>query len=237
MKKRISILVGCLIASVVSAEDLRHGISIGGAAVMTSYSSGSSSFASPSLTKNNQGFQVFGDFIVNDGLIFGDAGYMDFKYESSTATESNSDSLSDSIFSVSLREYNLNRYSQSFVGIVVEQEKYDSVRNLNKYSVSSLNMGLTSGYKYYFKSGVGLGVEAAIKTGLRTSLSSSSIEKKGSFNSLSYSISTPIIYRMSPGFELFLTPKYSSFNSADSIDNQSSIDSVKIYFGLNMKLH
>ena len=186
-----------------------------------SYSSFDSSFNSDGDFGNIKGYDLFGSFIVYDGLFFGNSNYLTINYNHVSGKSFIDTNSVQSIenekteFDFILSENYLTRYDDFYIGAGVSHLLWDMTSSSGQleYETTSLKAGV--GYTHFFKKtyGVGLKVDGSYSFYPKAYIPTNNGGPQYTLsNAYTYSIDIPFVIRFSSAFDLEIHNKYNYYN-------------------------
>lgn len=250
MKKIVLSLLAIGAFSICSATDIRHGVAIdvGAAVYSVDYSGGD--FSSKSTFGDSDGVELGVDFIVNDGLLFGNANYMKIKYssmdgDSSLKSNPSLSGVTSSIenYSVEFTEMEYKRSHEYYVGLIAGSKNVILSTPSSTQDYSWMDIGVSSGYIKFFGR-FGVGVEGVASLALNPTLKGVNLGVSSNSDlgtSYYYSASLPLVYKMGDSMSLYLKTSYESYSLGAPKDGVlftggSSFNSWKSLVGFKMMI-
>jgi len=199
------------------------------------------------------GYEVSGDVIVNDGLMFGNSNYLTVRYENLEGTAelgSGTGSLNSEYeiktIEVFMTEMELNRDREYFVGIVGGFKTIDIMTDGVDQELDWIDVGVTAGYTEYFFRNFGVGVAATAKIAINPKVKLGGGTDNGDFDLnhvYSYEFKIPLTYKMGSAFALYWDTSYEYYDigSTDTTRGlsfmSSEMNNYKSIVGFRMSIN
>ncbi len=190
---------------------------------------------------DTNGYKFSSSFIVNDGYIFGNSGYLTASYEKmkgKTLLNNNSLSTSKEESGLLLDERYLTKNNIFFVGAGIKYLTFD-ISSLNSLSYHSVYLGTKIGYTHFFDYTYGLGFLIDGYYSVYNKVESSS-KNMNSSHSYLYSFDIPIIFKLNSSFNIEVHNKFNScfFGKTNSVQNlkYSSFKINSFISSINLRL-